>query len=224
MSAVVPEKSVASQNTTSSRRPVAQEKMVAPEKSGLEKSNREKSAPEKSALVKPAGAQKPSGAAGYSVVRALGKCHICAADIAPGTKLMTALRETPESLVRMDVCLNCWANFDKTDLLGFWQLTMPQPSVRKKVFLDDEVLLELFERLTDAAEPAKINFRFVLGLILMRKRRLVYESTRTEGKDEIWILKVRGADRKIDLLNPKLNEQRIAEVSTQLGEILNEEL
>jgi hypothetical protein len=58
----------------------------------------------------------------------------------------------------------------------------------------------------------------------MRKRRLVYESTRTEGKDEIWILKVRGADRKIDLLNPKLNEQRIAEVSTQLGEILNEEL
>ena len=27
-----------------------------------------------------------------------------------------------------------------------------------------------FERLVDTTEPAKLNFRFVLGLILMRKR------------------------------------------------------
>src|ERR1700735_658736 len=116
MSAVVPEKFVDPQNSTSSQKPAPAEKSKAeksapeksaaaksvpaksiPEKSGSEKSGPEKSAPEKS------GPQKPAGAGGYSVVRALGKCHVCAADIAPGTKLMTALRETPESLVRMDV-------------------------------------------------------------------------------------------------------------------------
>jgi hypothetical protein len=43
----------------------------------------------------------------------------------------------------------------------------------------------LFERLGEATEATKLNFRFVLGLILMRKRRIVYETSRVEeGKEE----------------------------------------
>jgi hypothetical protein len=138
---------------------------------------------------------------------------------------MAALRETPAALERVDVCLQCWPDFDKNGLLGFWQTVMPQSTAKKKVFIDDDVLCDLFERLADAAEPAKINFRFVLGLILMRKRRIVYESTRVDsGGAEIWSVRFRGREDKLDLLNPRLNEQQVAEVSTQLGEILNEEL
>jgi hypothetical protein len=193
---------------------------VVPEKEVPEKKTSEKIAnPEKSA-----NAQKPAAGSGYSVIRPIGKCHICQADIAIGQKLMTGLRETPEGLHRVDVCGNCWAAFDKTDLLGFWQTTMPPATAKKKVFIDDEVLFELFERLGDAQEPAKISFRFVLGLILMRKRRLVYEATRTENEAEIWSLKVRGADRHLEMINPRLDEDRIIEVTAQLGDILNEEL
>jgi hypothetical protein len=137
---------------------------------------------------------------------------------------MAALRETSQGFERLDVSLECWPKFDRTDLLAFWQTAIPQQEAKKKLFVDDEVLCELFERLKDTAEPAKLNFRFVLGLILMRKRMVLYESSREEDGKDIWTVRFKGKDERLDLLNPKLDEQQVADVSQQLGEILNEEL
>ena len=84
----------------------------------------------------------------------------------------------------------------------------PRP-VKPKRFVDDEVLCELFEKLADAPEPAKVNFRFVLGLILMRKRLLAYEASRdgdAAGHD-VWVVRRRGQADRLDLLNPHLDEQ-----------------
>jgi hypothetical protein len=167
---------------------------------------------------------KPGGAAGYSLARAEGKCGACGRLIETNQKMMTALRDTPTALERIDVCLDCWNGFDRTNLLGFWQATMHPLEVKKKVFVDDDVLCELFERLSEAQEQVKINFRFVLGLILMRKRRIIYESTRHEGDRELWSVRFKGREDLIDLLNPRLDEQQVGEVSLQLGEILNGEL
>lgn len=163
--------------------------------------------------------------AGYEVARPRGQCVVCQTQIEPGNPLMAALRETQTGFERLDVCLNCWGEFDKADLVGFWRTVMPKHEQKKKLFVDDEVLCQLFERLHDTTEPAKLNFRFVLGLILMRKRLIVYESSRhDEAGKELWQVRFKGKDQMMELLNPKLDESQIQDVSTQLGEILNEEL
>ena len=59
---------------------------------------------------------------------------------------------------------------------------------------------------------------------MMRKRLLVYESTRKDGERELWSMRFKGTEDKLDMINPRLDEQQVAEVSQQLGEILNEEL
>jgi hypothetical protein len=186
---------------------------------------------------KPGG--KPGGggsAGGLQVPRPNGVCAVSGRPIAPGERFMAAVRETPTGLERLDVAAEHWEAFDrehKTDLLGFWQAVMPQPEQKKKVFVDDEVLCTLFERLAEAAEPAKVAFRFVLGLILMRKRLVIYESTRHEpppegsaegavGRD-VWVVRMKGREDRLDLVDPKLDEKQVMEVSQQLGEILNEE-
>jgi hypothetical protein len=162
---------------------------------------------------------------GYEVARARGQCVVCQTPIEPGAAMMAALKETAVGFERLDVCLTCWAAFDKADLVGFWRTTMPRHEQKKKLFVDDEVLCQLLERLADATEPAKLNFRFVLGLILMRKRLVVYESSRADDAGrEIWQIRFRGKDQMMDLLNPRLDESQIQDVSNQLGEILNEEL
>jgi len=161
----------------------------------------------------------------YYVARPQGRCVVTGRQIEPDEKFMAALRETPEGFERLDVSMEAWQDFDKTDLIGYWQTTMPHPEQpKKKLFVDDEILRNLFERLQDTTEPAKLNFRFVLGLILMRKRMLIYESTRMEGDNEIWIVRLRGQEQTMDLLNPRLTEEQVGEVSQQLSEILNEEL
>jgi hypothetical protein len=175
---------------------------------------------------------KPGAApgSGYEVSRPHGQCAVTGKPIGPDEKFMAALTETPAGFERIDVSTDAWPQFDRTanNVVAFWQTVMPRPEQKKKLFVDDEVLCGLFERLADATEPAKLNFRFVLGLILMRKRLLIYETSRTEGHGEqareIWDMRFKGRQEHHDLLNPRLDEQQVAEVSQQLGEILNEEL
>jgi hypothetical protein len=165
------------------------------------------------------------GVAGYSLARALGKCAGCGRDIAPGEKFIAAVRETAAGLERIDIGGECSEQFDRATFLAFWQSTLPAAAAtRPKVFVDDSVLCELFERLGDAGdEPAKLNFRFVLGLILMRKRLVSYESSHIEAGKEFWTVKLKGREQPIDVLNPRLDEEQIAAVSAQLGQILNGE-
>ncbi len=174
------------------------------------------------------GATSNKSASGYEVARPLGRCAVSGQPIAPDEKFMAALRETVAGFERVDVSTPAWAAFDRKDVVAFWQTTMPRHEQKRKLFVDDEVLCQLFERLADATEPAKLNFRFVLGLILMRKRMLIYETTRHEGEAgndrELWTVRFKGKEDGLDLLNPKLTEEQVGEVSRQLGEILNEEI
>ncbi len=169
-------------------------------------------------------APAPASKSGYDVPRPSGKCAVCGADIPPADKFVAAIRETPTGLERLDISPDCWQTFDRANLLGFWQTVMPRPEEKKKLFVDDQVLCDLFERLAEVTEPAKVNFRFVLGLILMRKRLIVYETTRHDDGKDVWVVRLKGKDQRLDLTDPKLNEQEMTEVSQQLGQILNEEL
>jgi hypothetical protein len=138
---------------------------------------------------------------------------------------MAALRETAAGFERIDVASECWDAFDRKDVLAFWQAVMPRAEARKQLFVDDTVLCDLFERLSDAGEPAKVNFRFVLGLILMRKRLVSYDGARIDGQGrEVWSMRLKGRDDHLDLINPRLDERQVREVSQQLSQILSEEL
>src|SRR5437588_4998646 len=136
---------------------------------------------------------------GYDVPRPQGKCAVSGRDITAGEKFVAAVRETPQGLERIDVAPECWADFDKTGLLGFWQTVMRKPEEKKKVFVDDEVLCTLFERLGEANEAAKIHFRFVLGQILMRKRMVVDETTRHDDGRDVWVVRMKGKEQRLDL-------------------------
>jgi hypothetical protein len=165
---------------------------------------------------------KPGG--GLDVPKPGGVCAVTGNPIVAGDKFVAAIRETPEGIERRDITLDQWEAFDKAGLLAYWQTVMPQHEQKKKLFVDDEVLSTLFERLADATEEAKVNFRFVLGLVLMRKRLIVYEETRHEEGHDVWVVRMKGRDDRLDLVDPKLDESKVADVSQQLGEILNETL
>lgn len=160
----------------------------------------------------------------YEIAKPLGKCAVSGDDIAPNSKFMAALKETPTGFERLDISLPAWESFAKSDLVAYWQAVMPEANKVKKLLVDDTVLCELFERLADVEEPSKVSFRFVLGLILMRKRLLTYETSRHEGGKEIWTVKLKGREKSGEMVDPKLTEDQLGEVTQQIGQILNSEL
>ena len=164
----------------------------------------------------------------YNISRIGGTCHQCGDEIPPGRELVATVRETDEDFQRQDYCPACWEASDgeqDASVLGVWRTRAPHPEAKRKLFVDDEVLIRFFERLADAREPAKIHFRYVLALVLMRKKLLVYDRmiARDDGWDE-WQMHFRGDDTVHKVLDPHMDVDEIAAVSAHIGEILEADL
>jgi hypothetical protein len=178
----------------------------------------------------------------WNISRATAACRKCAKSLAPGDSCWAALVDglaepstdgsTPVAEIaatgygRVDYCDDCWAAGARPEpplvLFSHWRTSIPVPQQKKKLLVDDAVLVDLFTRLADQTAPQDVQFRFVLALILMRKRWLKYEGTDT-GPDalETWRMTLRGGEA-VTVINPKLTNEQIAGVSTQLSSILAE--
>jgi hypothetical protein len=204
----------------------------------------------------------------YDIQRPTGQCAFTGRKLEPGEPYIAALVEidpeaeppasagkTPATGVkgavssaaaalgmrRLDISTQAWDQGQRPSrLFSFWRSTVPQPNQKRKLLVDDDVLLNLFRRLQDADGSQRQAFRFVLGLILMRKRLLRYDGSfhKTVGQveQEWWRVTPRAAPgtgvpgsggyeaQTLELLNPQLDDQKVQEVTLQLGEVLEAQL
>ncbi len=162
----------------------------------------------------------------YDIAKAGGQCARCGRPLEPGEEFVATVVEAEGGFERRDHCAACWASApaDEGSVFGLWRSRMPQPEQKRKLFVDDDVIIDFFERLAGAEEPAKANFRYVLALVLMRKKRLVYDRSRTDeaGRD-VWLMHFRGDGHVHEVVDPKLDEDKIADVSRQLSQIMEVE-
>jgi hypothetical protein len=158
----------------------------------------------------------------WTINKPLGQCYGTGRKIECGEEYFGALVQTEEGLQRRDFCADYWES-QKPQTFCHWKTRLPQPGQKKQLFVDDQMLMAFFARLEKETEQQKVNFRFVLALILMRKRILKYEDTRTDGDKEIWILRTVGDKQNTEVVNPHLDEAQIEELSSQIGEILQTE-
>ncbi len=159
----------------------------------------------------------------WEIDKPLGHCCGSGKKIEYGEEDFAALVETSEGLRRRDFCADYWQR-ERPDVFCYWKTRLPHPGEKKQIFVDDEMLLAFFERLSKETEQEKVNFRFVLALILMRKRRLKYDATRVEDAKEIWRLRIVGEKEIVEVINPHLDEEQIEQLSSQIGQILQADL
>ena len=114
----------------------------------------------------------------------------------------------------------------KERVLCWWKATVPDPDTPSRRFVDDSVLLDLFERLEDDDDEQRQAFRFVLGLILLRRRKLRMVDREKDGEQTIWVFKRVGAAEDAPLsraVDPQLDESDADEIAEQLSEIVADE-
>jgi len=164
----------------------------------------------------------------YNIAKATGRCAACGKQMAAGEEFVATIVEAGEEFVREDFCNGCWDGGGREQprrLFGVWHARVPESKEKKHLFVDDELLIDFFRRLDGADEPVKVQFRFVLALILMRKKLLVYERSRRSGDGrDVWTMRFKGSDETCQVVDPHLDDEKIAAVSRQLGEILEGEL
>ena len=181
----------------------------------------------------------------YELGRSSGTCAATGEPLAPGTPCVTALCESPDPaeadagaplglfLRRLDLSLRAWeGGFRPAGMFCFWRTTVPEPGKARRMLVDDEALLDLFARLEGDERPARVSFRFVLMLLLIRKRLLKVVEQRTEPGEggvgrEFWLVLPRGADAAegtpVRVENPRLKDADVQEIAELLGEVLQGE-
>ncbi|MEM1446739.1 MAG: hypothetical protein AAGF84_11830 [Planctomycetota bacterium] len=184
----------------------------------------------------------------YDVQKPSGYCLATGRSLEPGEDCFSALIDIPESerepndalgMKRVDISVDAWnQGFRPTGLFSFWRTTVPDPEEKKKTFVDDPMLMNLLVRLADETDGDRLALRYVVALILMRKKLLRYDGIEREDADsedspqrEFWLMTPK-ADvskghfgkwdeaQKLRVLDPKLDAEGIERVTGQLGEVL----
>lgn len=159
----------------------------------------------------------------WEIQRTAGVCAGTGRRLEPGEEYVAALLDRKTHFERVDYSREFW-QANPPEVYSFWRTRIPLPAQKKKMFVDDGVLVNFFERLAGETEPLKVNFRFVLALILMRKRLLKYEETRRDAAGrEVWKLRL-GKEDVHEVVNPELSDEQIQQVSGELSSILQADI
>lgn len=171
-------------------------------------------------------------ATNYEIARATGVCAATDRPIKVGERYIAALVDVggDEGLVRRDYSMSAWEGGARPSgpevLFGYWAATRPDSNAPPKALIEPQEIAELFAQLEGAEQERQIAFRFVLSLILMRKRviKFVKRGEMDEGRQTMvvrWGLKSAGpSDEMMTVIDPGMDDQAIADAMEQIGAVM----
>ncbi|MBN1488696.1 MAG: hypothetical protein JXA69_02165 [Phycisphaerae bacterium] len=158
--------------------------------------------------------------ADWQIERTSGKCAASGRELAEGEEFYAVLIDRGETLERLDYALDAWTG-PPEGAFCFWRTRVPVKTARKQLWVDNDVLINLFVRLADETEDIKVQFRFVLALLLMRKKILKYEQTLHDDGREYWQMRLVREQSVHRVENPHLTDAQTEAVTAQLSAILH---
>lgn len=167
-------------------------------------------------------------ATAYDISRPTGQCAATGKPFEPGDAVVVALveRREDEGFDRLDYLADAWTDDARQSLgrrvFAVWRTRQPEPDAPKRLLIDDDALLDLFLQLCegdDDTHAGRDAFRFVLALILCRKRLL----KRLGSDGGTMLVRPRGSDPEsppIRVTEPELDVQTLRAVTEQLDAVV----
>jgi len=156
----------------------------------------------------------------WRILRGEKRCASCGKQFEEKENYFSALYDRKTTFERLDFCAGCWKG-DTPEMFSFWQTRMPPKDEKKRLLVDDDVLLDFFRRLEGAEDELKVNFRYILALVLMRRKILKFTDVRRGETGETLVLSLPREKTIFEVRNPQLDEEKIARVTEEVGKILN---
>ena len=105
----------------------------------------------------------------FEVQRCTRRCAATDRSLESGDLCFSVLEVKGADIIRKDYCHEAWNGPPET-AFGWWRSRVPESNAKKIKLAPNDVLLELFDQLAD--QPANQDMRYVLTLLLLRRRLL----------------------------------------------------
>ena len=150
-------------------------------------------------------------------------CASCRKEFVELESYFSALYDRGEAFQRLDYCAGCWTG-ETPEMFSFWQTREPAKDQKRKLLVDDDELVDFFLKLEGATDELKVNFRYILSLVLMRKRLLKFADVKRGDAGEFLVMEMPKEKQRFEVFNPQLSEEKIALLTEEVGKILNVQL
>jgi hypothetical protein len=155
----------------------------------------------------------------YQIQAHTRRCSVTGRELQTGEKYFSVLLDQGGKFVRQDYSLEAWQG-PPEGAFSFWMGKVSTPEGRKRPPIDDQMLLDCFQRLDGQTELGRIRFRFVVALLLMRRRRFKFEETEKEAGQEVLVLRCTRTGAQHRVVNPCLTEEEMASVQDEVFQAL----
>ncbi len=154
----------------------------------------------------------------YEVQRCSRHCAKSGRELAPGESYYSVLVAEGAELQRYDYSADAWQG-PPEEAVGWWKARIPDRDASRMHWAPNDVMLQFFDEL--AGQPEKQDMRYVLALLLVRRRvmRLEESDTDQQGR-EVLVLYCprRDATYQVSAVSPE--PSRIDEIQQELVRLL----
>lgn len=145
-------------------------------------------------------------------------CSVSGTELKPGNVFFSLLVEEGNGVKRTDFLPENWT-VPETEFLGWWKSKIPEVHDKKVRLAPNDILLNLFDQL--ALQPENADMRYVLALLLIRRRLLRYEREECDenGRKTLVVYGIKeNATYEVPMALP--DRQRLEEVQMELAQLL----
>lgn len=155
----------------------------------------------------------------YQIQENTRRCAVTGRELKPGERFYAVLIDEGAKFVRKDYSGEAWQG-PPAGCFSFWAGRVPDRDDKHRPRFDDDLLMDCFQRLEGQTEPGRVHFRYVVALLLMRRKRLKFEEAKTEAGQEVLSLRCTRTRAQYQVVNPRLNETEMAAVQEEVFKVL----
>jgi hypothetical protein len=156
----------------------------------------------------------------YDVAAPARTCAATGRELQPGERIVSVLTDDGGKLVRRDFSPDGWPG-PPPNAVAHWQGKVPTATTTRKPAVNEPLLFDCFDHLAGQTEPNKVHFRYVVALLLMRRKKLKFEDVkRAADGGEVLVLRDTRGGKRVEVHDPRLSEAEVEAVQGEVFQVL----
>ena len=154
----------------------------------------------------------------FDVQRFTRQCCETDRQFEPGDVVYSAIVAVGANVIRKDFSEKVWTG-PPEGTIGWWKSQVPDAQATRMHWAPNDVILHYFEQLEGDTEKA--DMRYVLALLMIRRRIVRLEETEADEQDgDTLVLYCPRNEREYRVTTATPSESRVDEIQNELAELL----
>jgi len=148
-------------------------------------------------------------------------CSACGQPFGEKQVYHTLLGMAAEAYTRRDLCSACVANAVRDGVISYWQGEYKLPPPPAPEAIQKETAETLLRKLVESTDPSHASARYILAVMLERKRILKHRDTATDANGtDLLIYEHAQSGESFTVPDPHLRLDQLEEVQQRVAELL----